>query len=177
MKIGVFDSGKGGMSVLEELLKILPEEDFLYYGDSLNIPYGEKSDEELFDITSGIVEYLNNRGCKIIVIACNTATTRCMKNLRLKYPDIIFVGIVPVIKMACDYNFKNILVMATSATIGSCCISELIHANLKREQNIYLASCDGLACAIEREEEQEIKRILRDIFQDYKDKNIDSIVL
>lgn len=177
MKIGVFDSGKGGLSVLEELRKVLPNEDFLYYGDSLNNPYGEKSDEELLNITSNIVKYLSKNDCRLIVIACNTATTRCMKNLRLKYPDIVFVGTVPAIKVACDHHFKNILVMATPATIASCRTNELIHDNVKEEQNIYLASCEGLAHAIEREDNHEIKRILRDVFKDYKDKNIDSIVL
>ena len=82
MKIGVFDSGRGGMSILEELREVLPYEDFLYYGDSINNPYGEKSDEELMTITTKIVDYLKENDCRVIVIACNTATTRCMKKLR-----------------------------------------------------------------------------------------------
>ena len=106
-KVGVFDSGIGGLSILSELEKVLPNEDFYYYGDSLNNPYGEKSDEELFKITSEVVDYLINKGCKLIVIACNTATTRCMKYLREKYQDITFVGTVPAIKVACDREFKN----------------------------------------------------------------------
>ena len=81
-KIGIFDSGLGGLSILKELLSILPNEDYLFYEDSINNPYGEKSDDELFSITSNIVEYLLENNCKIIVIACNTATTSCMKKLR-----------------------------------------------------------------------------------------------
>ena len=107
-KIGVFDSGLGGLSVLKELRKTLPNEDFLYYEDSIHVPYGEKSDEELLTITSHIVDYLLENDCKIIVIACNTATTSCMKALREKYPDVIFVGTVPAIKLP-TIIIRNIL--------------------------------------------------------------------
>lgn len=175
--VGVFDSGIGGLSVLRELEKILPNEDFYYYGDSLNNPYGEKSDEELFEITSGVVDYLVNKGCRLIVIACNTATTRCMKYLREKYKDIIFVGTVPAIKVACDRDFKNTLVMATPATIESERTMELIRDNIRKDQNIYLVACPGLANAIEDNDQEKIKEILKDTFREYKDKEIDSIVL
>lgn len=175
--VGVFDSGIGGLSVLRELEKILPNEDFYYYGDSLNNPYGEKSDEELFEITSGVVDYLVNKGCKLIVIACNTATTRCMKYLREKYKDIIFVGTVPAIKVACDRDFKNTLVMATPATIESERTMELIRDNIRKDQNIYLVACPGLANAIENNDQEKIEEILKDTFREYKDKEIDSIVL
>lgn len=175
--VGVFDSGIGGLSVLRELEKILPNEDFYYYGDSLNNPYGEKSDEELFEITSGVVEYLVNKGCRLIVIACNTATTRCMKYLREKYKDIIFVGTVPAIKVACDREFKNTLVMATPATIESERTMELIRDNIRDDQNIYLVACPGLANAIEDNDQERIEEILKDTFREYKDKEIDSIVL
>lgn len=175
--VGVFDSGIGGLSVLRELEKILPNEDFYYYGDSLNNPYGEKSDEELFEITSGVVDYLVNKGCKLIVIACNTATTRCMKYLREKYKDIIFVGTVPAIKVACDRDFKNTLVMATPATIESERTMELIRDNIRKDQNIYLVACPGLANAIEDNDQERIEEILKDTFREYKDKEIDSIVL
>ena len=175
--VGVFDSGIGGLSVLRELEKILPNEDFYYYGDSLNNPYGEKSDEELFEITSGVVDYLVNKGCKLIVIACNTATTRCMKYLREKYKDIIFVGTVPAIKVACDRDFKNTLVMATPATIESESTMELIRDNIRKDQNIYLVACPGLANAIENNDQERIEEILKETFREYKDKEIDSIVL
>ena len=96
-KIGIFDSGLGGLSILKELLSILPNEDYLFYEDSINNPYGEKSDDELFEITSNIVEYLLKNNCKIIVIACNTATTSCMKKLKEQENNTICVGTVPAI--------------------------------------------------------------------------------
>lgn len=176
-KVGVFDSGIGGLSILNELKIVLPNTDFIYFGDSKNCPYGEKSDEELMNITRRIVEYLKGEGCKLIVIACNTATTRCMKKLRVEYPELIFVGCVPAIKMASDQNFKNTLVMATPATIESERTHELVRDNKRDDQNIYLVPCFGLASAIERDNKIEIKNILQNIFFEYRDKNIDSIVL
>lgn len=175
--IGVFDSGVGGFSILEKLLQVLPNENYLYYSDNKNNPYGDKSDEELFNIVSEVVEYLKDEGCKIIVIACNTATTKCMKQLRKKYNDMLFVGTVPAIKVACDNNFKNTLVMATPATIESERCDELVRDNKRDDQNIYLVSCDGLANAIELGKKDLVDNILKSIFDSYRDKNIDSIVL
>ena len=108
-KIGMFDSGIGGLTILKELKKLLPNEDYIYYADSKNNPYGEKSDEELMKIVTNIVDFLISKDVKIIVIACNTATTRCIKRLRLMYPNMLFVGTEPAIKVACDNNYKNTL--------------------------------------------------------------------
>lgn len=175
--IGVFDSGIGGLTVLEEMKRVLQREDYLFFADSLNNPYGEKSDEELFNITSNIVEYLIKRGCKIIVIACNTATTRCIKYLRRKYPDMTFVGTEPAIKLACDRDYKNILVMATPATINSERTNILVNTNKKEYENIYLVPCEGLANAIEVNDIVKQEKIISTIYEEYKGYNIDAIVL
>jgi len=174
--IGVFDSGIGGYTILEELKKMLPREDFLFYADSKNNPYGEKSDEELFGITSSIVEYLMDY-CKIIVIACNTATTRCIRYLRNKYPKMIFIGTEPAIKVACDRNYKNILVLATPATISSERTAILVKNNKKSYEDVYLVPCEGLAHAIEINDYEKEEKIIRNIFEQYKNKNIEAIVL
>lgn len=176
-RIGVFDSGIGGLTVLEELKKLLPNEDYLFYADSKNCPYGEKSDTELYDITSNIVDYLINKDCKIIVIACNTATTRCIKYLRDKYKDMIFIGTEPAIKVACDRDYKNILVMATPATIASERTSILVNDNKKDYENIFLVPCEGLADAIETDNFKKQEEIVSSIYEEYKDKEIDAIVL
>ena len=175
--IGVFDSGIGGLTILDEVYRLNPNYNYLYYGDSKNNPYGEKTEEELMEITSNIVEYLRDKGAKLIVIACNTATTRCMKKLRVKYPDLIFVGTVPAIKVSSDKDYKNTLVMATPATIESERTEELIRDYKRDDQNIYLVPCNGLAHAIEIGNEDTIDEILEGIYNEYKDKNIDSIVL
>jgi len=176
-KIGVFDSGIGGLSILKVMKEVMPNENYIYYADSKNCPYGNKDIDELINITSNIVDYLLSNDVKIIVIACNTATTKCMKILREKYSDVIFVGTVPAIKVASDNNYKRTLVMATPGTISSERTMELVRDNKKEDQEIYLVSCNGLAEAIENNNDEEIDKILNDIYLDYKDKNIDSIVL
>ena len=175
--IGVFDSGIGGLTILDELKKVLPHESFIYYKDSKNNPYGEKAEKEIYDIVKGIVEYLISLDVKLIVIACNTATTRCMKKLRKEFPQMIFVGTVPAIKVATDNGFKNTLVMATPSTITSERTNELIHDNKKENHQIRLLECYGLANAIEKNDNDLIHNILTNIFKDYVNEDIDSIVL
>ncbi len=175
-KIGMFDSGIGGLNVLEEVKNLMPNENIIYYQDSTNNPYGEKTDEELWDIVTNIVNYLKGEGVKEIIIACNTATTRCIKRLREEYKDIIFIGTEPAIKVATDNNYKNILLLGTPGTINSDRLHELVLKN-KSDQNIYLVECDGLANAIENDNKDEIVKLLNHYLDEYKDKNIDSVVL
>lgn len=175
-KIGVFDSGLGGLSVLKELRKLLPNEDYIYYADSINVPYGEKSDEELLDLTSKIVDYLLEKDCKLIVIACNTATTSCMKRLRELYPDTIFVGTVPAIKVAYDHNYKNTIILSTPYTTKSKRVQELMRDYTRDDQELYLVSGENLASLIEDNNSPEIDNVLNRILSPYKDK-ADSIVL
>lgn len=174
-KIGIFDSGLGGLSVLKELINILPNEDYLFYEDSIHNPYGEKSDDELFEITSHIVEYLLNHDCKIIVIACNTATTSCMKRLREKYSDTIFVGTVPAIKVAYDNHYKNTLVLATPYTTTSKRVLELLHDYHSHDQQITLVSGENLAYLIDMGLEEEIQEFLQKNLSSYQ--NVDSLIL
>ena len=175
-KIGLFDSGLGGLSILKELIRLLPNEDYLFYEDSINNPYGEKSDEELLNITSKIVDYLLERKCKIIVIACNTATTCCMKKLREKYKDTIFVGTVPAIKVAYDKDYKNIILLSTTYTHNSERVKELINDYKKDNQNLYNVSGKNLANLIEQNKQEEIDNLLKELLTSYKDK-VDAIVL
>ena len=176
-KIGMFDSGIGGLTVLKELRKLLPNENYIYYADSKNNPYGEKSDEELMSIVTGIVDFLISKEVKIIVIACNTATTRCINRLRKMYPNMIFVGTEPAIKVACDKNFKNTLVMATPGTIKSERTHELVKLNKRKDQNITLLPCKGLADAIESGNKDRVNKVLHKLLDKYTNQNIDSIVL
>ncbi len=175
-KIGVFDSGLGGLSVLKELRKLLPNEDYIYYADSINCPYGDKSLDELINITSNIVDYLIEKGVKIIVIACNTATTSCMKRLRELYPDTIFVGTVPAIKVAYDHNYKNTIILSTPYTTKSKRVQELMRDYTRDDQELYVVSGENLASLIEDNNSSEIDNVLNRILSPYKDK-ADSIVL
>lgn len=175
-KIGMFDSGIGGLNVLEEVKKLMPNENIIYYQDSSHNPYGEKTDEELWVIVSNIIEYLKNEGVKEIIVACNTATTRCIKRMREEYPEIIFIGTEPAIKVATDNNFKNIILLGTPGTINSDRLQELVELN-KSDENIYLIECGGLAHAIENHNQEEIMSLLHKYLDEYKGKNIDSVVL
>lgn len=176
-KIGVFDSGCGGLTTLREIRKLLPNENYIYYADSKNNPYGEKTYDELLNIVTNIVEYLLKEDVKLIVIACNTATTKCIKALREKYPDIPFVGTEPAIKVACDKNCKNTIVMATPGTIKSERLHELIVQNKKKTQKITLLPCKGLADTIEFKSKEDVDKLLYKLLHKYQDKDVDSIVL
>lgn len=116
--IAVFDSGVGGISVLRELIKQMPNENFLYYGDSANAPYGDKSTEEVRTLTINVAQMLADRGAKALVVACNTATAAAIKDLRQRYPDLVVIGIEPALKLAADRFPKgHIGVMATQVTL------------------------------------------------------------
>ena len=116
--IAVFDSGLGGISVLKELCKLMPEEQYLYYGDSANAPYGAKSTEEVRALTLDAAEMLLGRGVKALVVACNTATAAAINQLRERYPETIIVGIEPAVKLAADRCHGGAIgVMATPVTL------------------------------------------------------------
>ncbi len=117
--IGVFDSGVGGISVLRELVKLMPEENYLYFGDSANAPYGSRTTCQVRQLTLEKAAYLYSRGMKALVIACNTATSAAINVLRETYPDLIIIGIEPALKVAADrYPDGHIGVMATPITLN-----------------------------------------------------------
>ena len=116
--IGVFDSGAGGISVLKRLWALMPNEQYLYYGDSANAPYGTKTVEEIRDLTIRHVETLLSRGCKAIVIACNTATAAAAQQLREAHPDVPIIGLEPALKPAAlSGEHPTVVVMATPLTL------------------------------------------------------------
>ncbi len=169
MKIGIFDSGIGGTTTLKAIQAILPDAEYNYIADSKNCPYGEKTDKELRLIVITNVEALKKWGAKIIVIACNTATTRCIAYLREQFPELHFVGTEPAIRLAANTNAKNILVMATPGTIESERLQALLEENKKPNQIIQLLSCPGLADTIEQNYPsgnlKPIDSYLNDLFQ------------
>lgn len=116
--IAVFDSGVGGISVLRHLRRELPNERFLYFGDSANAPYGTRPTGEIRDLTLAAAEKLVARGIKALVVACNTATAAAIEDLRRQYPELIVVGIEPALKIASDrFPGGTVGVMATPATL------------------------------------------------------------
>ncbi len=116
--IAVFDSGVGGLSVLRELIQLMPNERYLYFGDSANAPYGSRSTEEVRALTLAAAQRLMARGIKALVVACNTATSAAIEDLREKYPQLIVVGIEPALKLAVNsYPNGSIGIMATQVTL------------------------------------------------------------
>lgn len=116
--IGVFDSGIGGLSVLKELLKLLPEEHYAYYADSAHCPYGEKSREYIIERAKLITSFLLDKGADMIVVACNTATAAAIRTLRELWPEVPFVGIEPAVKPAALSSHSGVIgVLATAGTL------------------------------------------------------------
>lgn len=147
--IGIFDSGVGGISVLREAVKGLPDEDFIYYGDSKNAPYGEKSVEEIQQLVFSVTEKLMERQVKAIVVACNTATSAAIDKLREKYKNMPVIGIEPALKPAIKLKRDGkIIVMATPVTLKE---NKFMNLMKKYEEvaDIVPVPCPGLAEIIE----------------------------
>ena len=176
--IGVFDSGVGGISVLREMVSLLPGERFVYFGDSANAPYGGKDPEEVLRLSQAIVKDMLEEGAKAIVIACNTATSAAAEALRVEYPDITIIGVEPALKpaaLAGDHD--TILVMATEVTIELDKFHRLAR-EYGSESNVIPVACVGLADLIERgiTDGPEMEALLEDLVGEYRGK-IDSVVL
>lgn len=119
MKVGVFDSGIGGLTVLRKLIEKYPNNDYIYYGDTINIPYGEKDIDTLYNLSSKIVEFFIENSVDLIVIACGTVSSSCFLKLKENYNVDIIDIISPTIKYIKDNGFKDIGVIATTRTINS----------------------------------------------------------
>lgn len=179
LPIAVIDSGVGGISVLRELIKIMPEERFLYFGDSKNAPYGTKSRAEVLEITRNNLEILQKRGIKALVVACNTATSAAVRILREEHPDLPIVGIEPAVKPASELcDAPRVLVMATPLTLKEEKFKNLVDRFAHKGEFIPLP-CPGLADLIEKGdvESEEIEVYLKKLFAPYFDQHIDGIVL
>jgi len=116
--VAVFDSGLGGLSVLKQLKKHLPKENFLYFGDSANAPYGERTAENIRELCAGVIEQMKDQGIKCVVIACNTATSAAFEYLEKRYPEIRFIGIEPAVRWAAEeLDHPFVLTFATNFTV------------------------------------------------------------
>lgn len=175
--IGLFDSGIGGTSIWKEIHALLPNEDTIYLADSKNAPYGQKSKEEIIELSFKNTEYLLNQNSKIIVVACNTATTNAIKELRAKY-DIPFIGIEPAIKPAAIHTkTKNIGILATKGTLSS----ELFYKTVATLKDINVIEQVGYNLVKLIEEGKlnspEIKELLKTYLKPMTEANIDHLVL
>ena len=147
--IGVFDSGLGGISVLRACTALLPQENFLFFGDSANAPYGEKSLTQVRRLTIAAVSRLLAQGVKAVVVACNTATSAAIHLLRQAHPGLPIIGIEPAVKPAAlDVGSSSVIVMATPLTIREDKYQKLAAA-FCHEANVISLPCPGLAEMVE----------------------------
>ncbi|MDX6746394.1 glutamate racemase [Polaribacter sp. PL03] len=176
--IGFFDSGVGGTSIWKEVITLLPNEDTVYLSDSKNAPYGEKSTEEIIALSIKNTEFLLKKNCKIIVVACNTATTNTITYLRKKY-KIPFIGIEPAIKPAALITKTNIIgILATKGTLNST-LFEKTSNTIRKDIKIKETVGKGLVELIEggKLNSKEMTSLLSLYLEPMIADNIDSLVL
>ena len=150
--VAVFDSGVGGLSVLPELIGRMPREDFVFFGDAANAPYGERSAEEVRRLTDDAVSRLIANGAKAVVIACNTATSAAAGYLREKFPAVPIIGMEPAMKPAAEAgDHPRVVVMATPLTIREEKLRALSD-KLRDKADFVFVPCHGLVEAVERGE-------------------------
>jgi glutamate racemase len=175
--IGLFDSGIGGTSIWKEINNLLPNENTIYLADSKNAPYGKKSKEEIIQLCFKNVDYLIQKKCKIIVVACNTATTNAIKEIREKY-DIPIIGIEPALKPAANQTeTQTIGILATKGTLNS----ELFNRQVESFSHINIIEQigHGLVELIESGQIQspEMTTLLNSYLQPMIEADIDYLVL
>ena len=177
--IAVFDSGVGGISVLRELVKLMPNENFIFFGDSKNAPYGTRTLTEVRALTLAHAKELFDTGAKGLVVACNTATSAAVRILREKYPEIPIVGIEPAVKPAVSCKeHPVVLVMATPMTIREEKFKRLV-SRYEDQGEIIPLPCPGLMDFVERGDlhGDDLRKYLTELFYEFRDRKIDAAVL
>jgi glutamate racemase len=177
--IGIFDSGVGGLSVLQAISLLLPNDTLLYFGDQSHVPYGMRPSDEILHFSHEITRFLLRMGAKIIVVACNTASAVALINLRKSFPEIPFVGMEPAIKPAAENTKTGVVgVLATPATFRGGLYASVVE---RFAENVTLleSTCPGLVQQIEHGEldNQKTRDILESALHPMLEKGIDTVVL
>lgn len=177
--VAFFDSGLGGISVLRAAVRALPHENFIYYGDSANAPYGTKPPEEIARLSGSVMEKVLAMGAKAVVIACNTATGMAVDGLRRKYPELTIIGVEPAVKPAAEaFPGGRILVLATPMCLQGQRFREL-HRRFSGDAEIVPVPCGGLMEFVERGEleGERLHTWLRQLLEPHLHKKVDAAVL
>ena len=177
--VAFFDSGLGGISVLRAAVRALPHENFLYYGDSANAPYGTKPREEIIRLSRCVMEKVLDMGAKAVVIACNTATGMAVDTLRAEYPGLTIIGVEPAVKPAAEaFPGGRILVMATPMCLQGQRFHEL-HGRFRNQAEIIPVPCGGLMEFVERGEltGEHLRGWLDQLLGEHLHKKVDAAVL
>lgn len=176
--IGVFDSGVGGLTVLAEIRKSLPNESIIYLGDTKNFPYGNRSKEEIIEFAIQNVEMLIKKQVKVIVIACGTATSQALETLKRKF-SIPIIGIIePTAQYIQNQNYKEVGVIATEGTIRNGAWEQKLKERISDIQ-VTNKACPMLATIAEEGKalSAEGRRVIKEYMQPFKEKHIDKIIL
>jgi len=177
--VGVFDSGVGGLSILFEIQRLLPAEDLVYLADTLNCPYGPRSADDIRRLSSQAAERLLDEGAKVIVVACNSASTVALEHLRERYP-VPFIGTVPAVKPAALVSRTGrIALLGTRATVGTEAVQRLIQEHAADRVVFRRAVPDRLVELIEARQLDgaETHALLSDVLKPLLQEGVDTVVL
>ncbi|MFZ1693562.1 MAG: glutamate racemase [Flavobacteriales bacterium] len=177
--IGIFDSGIGGLTVAQAIRQALPTERLLYFGDNAHMPYGARSLREVRGFSEAICEALIAHGCKLIVIACNTASAAALKEVRERWPDFLFVGMEPAVKPAVEHTRTGVVgVIATVATFQSELYASVVE-RFSHGVEVLHQPCPGLVKQIEAGEldTPRTEEMLRGWLEPMMARGIDALVL
>jgi glutamate racemase len=178
-KVGIFDSGVGGLSILRAIHALLPAQPLLYFGDQAHVPYGSRSLDEVRAFSEEITRFLLRRGAKLIVVACNTASAAALHHLRRIFPEVPFVGMEPAVKPAAERSQTHrVGVLATPATFQGELYASVVE-RFAAGTTIFQHTCPGLVQQIEAGhlDGAETHRILQDALLPMLAEHIDTLVL
>lgn len=178
--VGLIDSGVGGLSVLKEMRKLLPNEDYLYLADTDNAPYGTKNAEQILRYTEENLKKLVRYGCKAVVLACNTATAVAVETLRERYADIPIIGLEPALRPAVrDHSNGNILVIATPVTLQMKRFKKLLDTFDGYSDRLFCVDTQEIVSFVESgmNDSADIACTLRSKFKRYEGVRFDACVL
>ena len=165
MRIGVFDSGIGGLTVLKKLIEEYPNNEYIYYGDTKNNPYGSKTKEELLNLSCNIIDFLLQKKVDLIVIACGTVSSNLTDTLKNKY-DIEIIDIInPVINYINKNNYNKIGVIATEATVGSNAFKSI-------NKDMKLVACKQFVPIIESSNYDELDKYINEYLKELRDRDL-----
>lgn len=176
--IGVFDSGVGGLAVVQESRKLLPQEDILYYADQAHFPYGQRSPQEVTHLASDATRFLLDRGAKMVVVACNTASGVALDLLRAAFP-VPFVGVEPAIRPAsAQSHSRKVGVMATDATFHTQRFARLV-TQYAEDVEVYTQECPNLVELVEAGdvESRQVRSLLHRYLDPLVAEGIDALAL
>ena len=180
MKIGIFDSGLGGLVITRAFIRQLPEYDYIYYGDTKNLPYGDKTSGQILAYTLDAVKYLISQKCALIIIACNTATSITLRYLQQRFipqyaPDVKVLGVViPTVEEATLFNAQKIGVIATMATVRSQIYTTELH-KLNPKLEVQELAAPELVPALEDNNFTKAQNLASEYVKQFKE--IDSLIL